>query len=118
MMMRSDSEKLNSLIERTFVTSSHVAATPAIHVPIMSLPSYGKSLKKEKHHKQVRFTTIEIRIDISYFLEEYLFSSIPFHLMLCFAEPKPMPNPKPEPEPKPSPKEGKTDHNNQIPILS
>merc|ERR1712136_306881 len=52
MMMRSDSEKLISLIERTFVTSSHVAATPAIHVPIMSLQSYGKSLKKEKHHKQ------------------------------------------------------------------
>merc|ERR1712198_42583 len=35
----------------TFVTSSHVAATAAIHVITKSLPSYGKSLKKEKHQK-------------------------------------------------------------------
>merc|ERR1712145_41949 len=51
MMMRSESKKLNSLRETTFVTSSHVAATAAIHVITKSLPSYGKSLKKEKHQK-------------------------------------------------------------------
>merc|ERR1711955_117512 len=50
-MMRSESKKLNSLRETTFVTSSHVAATAAIHVITKSLPSYGKSLKKEKHQK-------------------------------------------------------------------
>ena len=52
--------KLKSLLDREFVTKSHVAAAPAIHVHTNASPSYGKLLK------QVRFKNVEIRIDISY----------------------------------------------------